>query len=967
MNAFFEGVGEDDPRLRQFDELLRNASATIVGEAQHLARERDHRNLFRRLWATCELVARHLCDLCNTAYLPSAVVDDRLENSLRWLTKKKIRGGLASGDYNTSLQLFTGAAEGLGRVEPLLRDVLREPLPPECGAFVSAIKLVKEAREDCGVPLNALFLRTYVQKRPDLAKTTKTALHAFFETVASLRNADTHLKVQGDGGAAAYATRPDQDGNSAWCEVVNLYLGPAVRELLMWEPLRRVLTELQQVEVVGEVPPDRRSPISVEWVLAAQKPPVSRMGGYGAIRWAPKDPRLLARVGESRSVVQCVAPWSSFPCSKQSIEEGRAAYRKAFAARLFDDGVVVGTELEQLGVETAGLKLGEDDTAAVREEVWGVCRAAVAWAEGGATEMPVAVLDVLPVEQRAASIEAVREHLLAFAARQDAAVVDAVDRADIGVLSTRGIADATGLPVDIAKRAMERLQRAGRIAEVAPGRDAWRLPNEALATRLTKVFETAQESAGPDTPDYVWELMDLSVELLRDACPGETRADDLARRLSDLREAKQEVPAELPAAEPGSPAAEGGADAAGPSLLRLEVDGEVLTARGLTGIVRQLGQRGILERRADQVKAALPFIVGRVRYLAHFEPTHSNGSRFSYGVDVVCGGTPLWFEAAINGPVGLFHLSEFLRRCGFAVPVAETPHDAADEEQTPAGRSDRALVLSITDRDGAELAECAGNSVRELFQDVFRVLLEHRWKTLFAALPIAMGRRRNLAATAPFHRDDKPFTAPLKVEREVDGVHDEIWVEVHLSREDALARITALCHDLELECVTPEEDELGPEAGSPEANLEDGDEAARPTGGVDDESIELACTLTDGSRVSGRTVREFFTNALDLAARSHWLERLALPYAVPTRSQRSSGRYLLAATPEHANGKPFRSPMPWAWSGGLLYVEVNFVRRLALELMAGFLGECERADAARMVAAAPVDGVSVAGVTPSMA
>lgn len=942
------------------DELERSVPSGMFESMRVLSRADEPQKLFHHLWTTCEFLARHLCALCNAVYINGNVEDDKLEPQLRRMSAKRLH---AFGDYRATLECFAKWLSRSDSADPgpaLLRGVLGDVLPASCSEFVAKAPLIKQAIEKMQVPMLRGPLTTALDFTGGRGTPPRTKLTAFLGVVASLRNDFSHGRVT-PGESASMATGRGHDSNGEWCHVVNSLLAPAVRDLLTSSSIKTLLLKLQVVELRADWAATQGAEVAVEWTLCRTGPPKAQMevptGGDSLTRGS----QVVAHVVGSRQRLEFVAAWKHFPCSLRTLDQARREYRLMFADCVYDDGLISEDERDKLDKERSDRDLTDKDVQGEEAAVWATYDRLCQWAERDSAASPAEeLLQSLPESLRHMDREALLNRTRHFLEKQEEGVLSALESSDLGMEKTGDMARKLGLPVTVTDRATQRLRAKQKVSKVGSG-GGWRLYDATAAVRMQKLLTDFKadldndETAAP--PKYVWELLTLSVGLVEKAAPAER--SNLRGFLENLGndygatnggEEERDAGGRVDGDDDGSAATE-----KRPSQVSIEIDGEAISARGLTGLIRKLDRHGVFERVRDDLVAKLPRLVGRTRRLASLDGRHEpgkpgdEGTPFGYPVEIDLGdGRSVFFEANFAKQEGVFYLRKLLADCGLegAAPLPEQEaEESADEGDdatsgdagAPRRKAVRVTLVSTQESDGEAGEEAhehpiEAKSVRVLCRQVIRHLLEQRGSALLDRMhQVMLGRTRYLLHTAPIHPSDKEFRAPEAVEFHSGEESGEVYVETHMSRQNALEKLTALCATVDFDCISDDDDDEERGDGEEQAD-------ASPT------PAQLTVAFRDGTVVDGRTVRGFVTRVLDELVRRDLLEALELPFHLVARSNRATKRHLLSRDGLHSNGREFRNSMEYVWPTGVLQVELNLCREMALDAVKALVRTLEQHD-----------------------
>ncbi len=963
----------------KLDTLQQGVNTDLFPLLRKLPRVQEPQELFGDLWQTCEALAKHLCNLGNALYLAAPESHDKSTDSLETVLRQMNRKGsakLAFGDYVRGLQAMTAwiaGADGLPAASSRLKSVLTAKVPPSCAEYIQMVPMIAEATSECGVPLQRVYLQRYIERRTAHMTAGSKSLTDFLFLVGKFRNDAAHGRAKAVGEQAVMAAGRGVDSNKEWCHVVNRYLAPAIRDLLTSKAMVDVLTNLQVVEVVRSGSPSDREGLPVDWALSAIKPPDVRMTGDADSPQLASGARVLAAVTTTRQEVVFVADWKQFPRSRQTLDKAKAEYKVEFARRLFNDGLIQKHEHEALDAFMTRNDLTDKEVATARGEIWDAYESLCAWADSHATSgappsaVPPGLPDELGRERR--DPVALLARATTYLRAQETCVLEYLDSAEHGAASTNEIAQETRLHHTLVEQIVQRLLRTRRISATSRS-GVWQIHDATAAKRLDAALNALREdlsalhSAGDfeKIPQSVWKLVDVSVSLLTHIAPSAESTRAMASFAENLQ--SEFGAAETSDEEEGgqsSTIGEADGDEASSAAQRkprprplasLVIDNQEIAARGLTGLMRKLDEAGVWNRACPKLLTLLPRRVGRTCRLAATEPRHrpkegsDEGTVFGYPVEVKLEtGETVYFEANLPREDGIFHIVELLCECGVpaaSIAVDEVEQDAPklsseanDEAEDSTAEVSTRKLLTVQLEDGASTDdsgddgsthEFEARSVRELLGSVVGFLRESRGDEFYAALPKVMGRKRYLVHTAPVHPSGQRFRSGEQVE--------DVYVETHLSRADALKHLTSLCADLQFDCVTTDDGESDDDNG-----VDGADDAASHERPADKGPLEYV--LPDGGVARGKTVRFFLRAVLDAANAGGHLDDLELPVPLPQTSHRRSHRYLLAADAQHANGKAFGNPMEYVWSGGALQVELNLTRELALKAVSALFEQLD--------------------------
>ena len=194
-----------------------------------------------------ELLAAHLSNLLSSEYHRRPSSDATLERQLRALQDDTSKKGFSFGHYGAALDRFPNALRD-GYSIPELAHVVRQPLPDGVATAVRAIEVLVEARKKFEIPVH--LLQAFVESRTAGQSLGKKLIQGLLPSLTEIRNASSHpspgpssSRTGNDEGEASTAKAWWVE-DTAFYRVLNGYLVPLLKDLLLWEPLDRLLTRI---------------------------------------------------------------------------------------------------------------------------------------------------------------------------------------------------------------------------------------------------------------------------------------------------------------------------------------------------------------------------------------------------------------------------------------------------------------------------------------------------------------------------------------------------------------------------------------------------------------------------------------------------------------------------------------------------------------------------------------------------
>jgi hypothetical protein len=855
-------------RVQSFHhELPRNLHAQL-----RLAVEaRSDPDRFSCLCTLLESLTTYLDDLCNSIYLarPSAQVDETLEARLRGLDRS-----LSFGHRAGSLRDFTRIEADIQQKLPELAQVLTaKTLPKECVRAVKSMQVVKEAREEFGIPPVRLLRYVGSRVQADDDKLGRATLDELLRVIVDFRNKGV--------GHRSEETWFVQD--PFFFSLLNGFIEPALDALLAWEPLRAVLTKYEVVEVDPESAGDSEGePIVRRPELLEGKRPLvtSRMVLQGPLKL---EGRYLARRTDEQALLVAVVAYQVFPKTLQSPQLLYQRYRREFLATYLDKGVITPSQRrDELDVWVQKLALSNEKASSDEKRIQHLVDA-----YSGASDKAGQDSALLELRNELGpEWDNVQERITTlidqFSTRRKDYIYHTIENAF--VMSFGQLRAESELSDPDLARALDALERERKIRVLnAAGSDGGRshalfkVHDPARPDGFRAILQRLRVTAPPKKkhPELMWQLVTLCGKLLSDEGFTELQDEVQSVRASFETEATGQGPEDE---NPGEEAS---------SALTLRINDKDVSAPTVRLLLEQVWKEVVAQQ--IDVSASIPFLIGKTRYFVSSRPTHANGKAFSIPIEF--GG--YFFEGNLTRAQALNEAIRFLMQSGAKAssPNVEVEYETADESlDDSTTESDERLGIVIPSETGPG-EEITGPTVRRFYTRLLSYLLE-QGQDLSRIAPVQVGRVRYVLAEEPYHANGRRFQSTIS--------QDGYFMETAYTHAQAVNAAHYICDRLGIYALRLDQQEEG--------------------------QVDLRVTIGAQS-VSGSSVPEFFKASVKALYDEGVLRENDIPY--------KSGRlrYFISSTPVHEHGRDFTNPIEVSLGGATYYMEANVTRLQALKLI----------------------------------
>ncbi len=934
---------------------------------------------YATLLQVVEVLAMRLTSMANTAYLTLDLPVPKVENLLRKASSKK----RSFGDIEAGLQGLLAISPS----QPLavsLHAQLAAALDSQLGIggrrFAHGYILAKEAGM-YGIPpaLVKNYIYGHIGKADsgtsDKSPLKQATMKGWLNLMVGVRNDATHCN--------------DVDrvkwwrGAPEWYETLHELLRPAVKEVLALPQVACLLVEYELATFSGQRQVnDNQWEFDVKRDLGPDQVPESGWK-YTSLRPLPlPQGQVLVRRRLTDLSADWIA-WRDFPAPAQSSEQLLADYRLQFALMLCSDGCIDPAERTILDewsrVKLDGLENPAHSPRLEEDAVIAAWRSALLWASSDTPEQGKAYLDVrawLPPEKQ--DPKHARTHLLQLLKEQKKQVRAIIAAAGVyGVTEAEALKRAPTLPAAVFAHVLGLLKQELELDGVAVTGERLVSKNagDTFANQVAAACLSAAEVCDPGEAARLKCVAEVFHTLLSEVASADAHIERAAKAVEVLVQRCTDVvgDGDLVLTQSGT-AADASGDGSGPlpqekaqkPLLFLEIDGVRCESRSLTKLMRDLArldQPDQPDRHGRLVAlatgSALPYVIGTSRCLASTEPTHANGTKFAYPIEVSWGGHKVYFEAAISpASWAVQELALWFTNAGFVVATNAGKFNAAPAllSATAEAETSAKLTVLVSRHDGPGQKPITGNTVPEFLQAVVRHLLEDpkAHEQLLKSLPVRAGYKRYIInGDSPHHPSDQPFRRLVEVQFLDDGGGGEgardlrtLFIEGHFSHRDAVLQALKVCDAAGVDAFDPsdEEDDSAQDMGTDSALAEE--LPTTVTDAVEGALATLQCVVA-GEQIDASTVKELFTRALDALALRGWLPALHAdvdkhPYKIVLKSGRDGFRYLCSTNAVHANGRDFRVPLRHHFGGCTLYLETNLNPTSAVALVQGLVNHVEQ-------------------------
>ena len=706
--------------------LLRRSFSGLPPQAQ-----------FRTLSELLAGVQNRLADLLNSVYSSS---DAPPQKGLEVPLLSAMAGNISHGKTMTLVkELFTKQRSEL---PDGWWKCWNKKLPEPCRQFIKAARLIKEARTKYEIPTHRL--KGYVQHQLNNIA-GRGGLNDLFLAWIQFRNADAH----NDDPKHSW-----WEGTPEWFSLMNHYFQPAVHALLCFEPLRRLLTTLEVVELSGTP-----MPVDGGWKVRINRSerPLPLLPLQGSVLLLAEPPKATSYVArrEAFGVLHACFPFSSFPTARVSKAERKRKYRLLFLRSYLEHGLISDDLLESLEEERQNLGLNLETAEQLREELQSsIQRVRKKLRDGHEDALSVLHEWLIPTDW-----PDLRAQLLALDSVQERYVREAI--ADNVVASRSKLLHETGLAPEMLDAILERLEKDGQIREI-PGAGTERNFKH-RDRKLIERFEgiLSELNSAPTRVDRpVRELLSIIGKLLIDE--GEDFQERLTKLIGESVGEDQKS-----AVEPFIPW--------GPLQVRNKtislVSAEEM-AKNVLNIVRK--------------KLTIPLEIEPGRYLLAHQPVHKDGTPFKRSMSVDGGYVELGWPATrlVFILIGLLAQAGERVKLGKVEFIQASSIEAVSENDTD---SDELIKIWIT-IGGTESLIC-GKTVPQFYAALIRCLVDGA-NLPPDKLPIRSGWIRTLLSRTPVHQDQQLFRRPM--------LYKGYYIECAQGRTTSVMLALHLCKILEI-------------------------------------------------------------------------------------------------------------------------------------------------------------------------
>jgi hypothetical protein len=815
-----------------------------------------------------ESLTTYLNDLSNSAYLdrPREQANENLEARLR-----RLGNVLTFGTRISGLRDFTQVEADLQkRVLELAQVLTAKTLPKECVRAIRSFRAIKEAREKFLIPPSRLleYVKSVVDTHDEVSEPPN--LEAFLLVVIDFRNRGV--------GHRSEETWFPQDPQ--FFALLTELLAPALDALLSWEPLRALLTGYEVVEVEADSLEGTTCGVRRPELLEGRLPlRASRMN----LRPDQKpEGRYFARRTQDSSLLEAVLPFHTFPKTLQSPEQLYQRYRREFLTHYLDKGVITPSQRrDELDVWVKKLGLSAERARANERELQQCLTACASASHHAARDAARQKLEQLLGPEWPHVRERVGTLLDQLPTRRKDYIHHAIENAL--VMSFAQLKAESELTEPELDQVLEELERERKIRTLNAGdgdegrnQTLFKLHEPSRPDGFRTILQQLQETAAPRKKhsELVWRLVTLCGKLLSD-----DGFPELQGEVQALRSFFEDAEA------PRVPEDEDSADAS--SVLLLQINGKEVQARTVRSLLEGVWRE--VQAQHIDVSAAVPFLIGKTRYLVSSQPTHANGQRFAHPFPL--GGYV--FEGNLTRAQALNELIRFLEKCGAKAlsPNVEVEYESAEEvPDDPTAEADERLSILIGDATGAQ-QEVGASTVRGFYTQLLSYLFEHG-HDLSEIAPVPVGRIRYVLAEEPYHANGRHFQSTIS--------RDGYYMETAYTHGQAVKAALEICKKLGL--------------------------SATALSQQDDGQVELEVDIGTQT-VRGDSVSEFFVAAVKAMYDQGLLTEKDIPY--------KSGRlrYFISPNPVHDHGREFIYPVEVNLGGATYYIESNISRPNALGLI----------------------------------
>ena len=869
--------------FQQVSEFYARLPRFLWAELRRVVEAPSEKDTFSCCCTLLEGLTLYLDNLCNSVYLDRASdrVDERLDAELRELPTV-----LSFGQKVGGLRALTRSEVDLEEKLPeLVTIIIGKKLPPLCVRTLKSFVIIREARVSFEVPTRNIGKYLDARISGDDKSLGKASIHDFLSEVVTYRNA-------GIG-------HPSDDGwfpqDASFYQLLNELLLPALDALLAWEPMHAVLTGYEVVQVDSRAPSrgagTREPPVERPHVVDGSLPLVP-----SRLRLKPGQPAegayIAQRTGDTNTLA-AVVRYHPFPRTLQSNERLYQQYRREYLMAYLDRGVITPSQRQDELQALAGkfsfpaekLQIMERELQKLVDDYFG----AADGADGANGEASVQELQRLLGPEWAGVQERVRTLLEPLPKRRKDYIFQTIaDNVLISFAQLKAESELSEPDLEAVLEELEERDRTiGRVGGAGPYRGRsqahFKVHDHQKPRSLTTLLDELRQAAPGQRkhPEMVWRLVLLCHSLLIDnGFPFPRSELDAYRTLFDVD-------------APERAAAVTAQEAGDASILILRVNDSEIRASSVQRLLTQVWQE--VQRQHIDASRAIPFAIGKTRYLVNRRPVHADGS--SFAAPIALG--DVFFEGALTRAQALNESIRFLSQLGAVAlsPNIEVEYSDDGEQALESTSADTAgWGVGIEIHGGGEVLPIGGSTVRTFYTNLLTHLID-RGCDLSAIAPVHYGRVRYLLAEEPYHANGRRFQAIVS--------KAGYFMEASLTHAQAVDYALDLCEKLDLRAEPL---------------------ATQGTGRDGVEAVPLETEIA-GRKIEGNTVPEFLRAALTALYEENLLTEADIPYKSGPVS------YLISVTGRHAHGREFKRSIPVELGGNTYFVEANLTRSGALEMV----------------------------------
>lgn len=803
----------------------------------------------------------YLADLANSVYAAqdTSSANDKIEKELR-----NVKLPLTMGRKNAGFGAFGPIADVLKQkipeLEPLLKDLR---LPPACIRMTRAFMAIETGCRNYGV--SPSHLSKYVDDQLRGGSNSFT-LYQMCKSLVEVRNASAHV------GADTWFPN-----DVRMFEIACRYLAPATDELLTWAPMKSLLTKYEVVEVQAPANASSRICPIARIDLGDGRGPLgaSSLHLTEGIR-AQRGVCVVALRTEHPSKLEGLVPYIKFPTNLLSHEHINRSYADIYLRAYLESGLITAWKREnELSpkVKELAVRAPKDIEAAVQ--------AALKCDSGDPAGRRACLTNLAELcgEHWAAQQDRVEAQLPTILERRKKHIFDLID--NNGLMTFMQLRTEVELDPQDLEEVLVELTKEGRVSDL-PGK-RYKAHDPTYRARLLALLgEMASAPHRPHLPIQALEIVKLCATLLQDDGVPVSDADlDQYKVLFDLEGTSTPDQADSE------------------DSMQLLVGDRVLRPRNVRDLFKQL-MATLVERKVDFI-SALPWTLGRSRYLAAQEPLHSNGTPFKNPIQV----GSVAFEGNVGRVQALSETIRLLAHFGIEAssPDIEQPRsepdtvedvvESDDEDESESEVPEDAPTLLVCPPGSDESFRVTGPTVRRFLAALLDILIEHG-ADIGSVAPVSTGRVRYLLAEEPYHRNGRAFDAWIE--------RDGYCINVAYTYEQAVAVSEQLCRALGWTVLRP-------------------NDASRANG-----TEPLLLEIGDQT-ITADDVPSFFRLASAALYDQEILTQQDIPYKL------GYTRYLIAREPRHENGGDFIRPIEVVLGGVRYWMEANVGRAQAVQLI----------------------------------